>query len=82
MAKVIELKDLWSKLLCCFSPWHMHRMQQAQLTSEEHGLGRIQVLSWDTQNCVRRDPDLHIPKVVQNGQPRGHWVRSKEAAVP
>lgn len=46
-------------------------MQQAQRTSEEeHTLGGIQVHSWDIQNIVRCDPDLHILEEVQEEMER------------
>ena len=68
MTKVIELKNLRSKLLCCFPP--KARAQDAASMAHiwEHTLGRIQGHSWDnTQNLVRCDPDLHVLKEVQNG---------------
>lgn len=78
LTKDIELKNLWSNLLCCLPPWSMYRMQQAQRTSEEHTLGGIQVHSWDTQNIVRCDHDLHVLEEVQEEIDREVTLRANQ----
>lgn len=57
----------------------MHRMHQTQLIFEEHTLSEFQVHSWDAQNLLRCDPDLHVLEELQNG---GHKAIESGARKP